>query len=120
MMRGKGNDAMIRVKNRLPLLIVWMLAAAALLFSVFGEVGILNTWRMGRNQRQLVEENARLREDNARLRAEVDKLRTNPAYIEEIARKELGLIGSKENVIVLERKLDDRPGNPPPGGTTRR
>ncbi len=119
-MRGMGSDVMIRLKNRLPVLIVGMLAAAALLFSVFGEVGILSTWRMGRSQKQLVEENARLREDNARLRAEVDKLRTNPAYIEEIARKELGLIGRKENVIVLERKQNAPPGNPPPGGTKRR
>ena len=119
-MRGMGNDVMIRVKNHLPALIVGIIAAAALLFSVFSEVGILSTWRMGRNQRQLAEENARLREDNARLRAEVDKLRTNPAYIEEIARKELGLIGKKENVIVLERKQDDPPRNPPPGGTKRR
>lgn len=111
---------MIRVKNHLPALIVGILAAAALLFSVFGEVGILSTWRMGRSQRQLVEENAKLREDNARLRAEVDKLRTNPAYIEEIARKELGLIGKKENVIVLERKPDAPPRNPPPAGSKRR
>jgi len=119
-MRGMGNGVMVRVKNHLPALIVGILAAAALLFSVFGEVGILSTWRMGRNQKQLVEEIARLREDNARLRLEVDKLRTNPAYIEEIARKELGLIGKKENVIVLERKQDDPPRNPPPGGTKRR
>ena len=111
---------MSRVKNHLPALIVGVLAGAALLFSLFGEVGILSTWRMGRSQKQLVEENARLREDNARLRAEVDKLRTNPAYIEEIARKELGLIGRKENVIVLERKPDDPPRNPPAAGTKRR
>lgn len=111
---------MIRVKNHLPAVIVGIVAAAALLFTVFGEVGILSTWRMGRSQKQLVEENARLREDNARLRAEVDKLRTNPAYIEEIARKELGLIGEKENVIVLERKQDAPPRDPGPGGTKRR
>ena len=111
---------MIKLKNHLPVLIAGLLAAAALLFSVFGEVGILSTWRIDRNQRQLVEENARLREDIGRLRAEVERLRTNPAYIEEIARKELGLIGRKENVIVLERKQDEPPRDPPPGGTKRR
>lgn len=111
---------MIRAKNRFPALAVWVLAAAALLFSVFSEVGILRTWRMGRNHKQLAEENVRLREDNARLRAEVDRLRTNPAYIEEIARKELGLIGRKENVIVLERTQEELARNPPPGGTKRR
>ncbi len=111
---------MSKLKNRLPVLIAGILAAAALVFSVFGEIGILNTWRMDRHQKQLMEENARLREDIGRLRAEVERLRTNPAYIEEIARKELGLIGKKENVIVLERKQDEPPREPPSGGPKRR
>ncbi len=115
-----GRDVMVWVRKHVPLLIAGTLACAALLFSVFGEVGILSTWRMDRNQKRLAEENARLREDNARLRGEVDRLRTNPAYIEEIARKELGLIGKKENVIVLERKPDASARNPASGATKRR
>ena len=107
---------MNKLRNHLPALIAGIIAAAALLFSVFGEVGILNSWRMDRHRKQLVEENARLREDIGRLRAEVERLRTNPAYIEEIARKEFGLIGSKENVIVLERKQDASPREPASGG----
>jgi len=48
----------------------------------------------------------------------VQALRSNPSAIEEIARKELGLIGKKENVIVLERnRNEDIP--PPKGGTDR-
>ncbi len=115
-----GRDNMDWVRKHVPLLVAGGVACAALLFSVFGEVGILSTWRMERNQKRLAEENAKLREDIGRLRVEVDRLRTNPAYIEEIARKELGLIGKQENVIVLERKADAPPRNPAPGGTKRR
>lgn len=108
------------IRKRLPLLIVGIIALAAVLFSVFSEVGLLSTWRMDRKQKQLSEENAGLREENAQLRAEIDRLRTNPAYIEEIARRELGLIGKQENVIVLERKKDAPPRDRSSGGKKRR
>lgn len=111
-----GSGIVTRMKGRRFLLVAGVLGGAAVLFSIFGEVGILSSWRMDRSRRQLAEENARLREDIARLHAEVDRLRTNRAYIEEIARKELGLIGREERVIVLERNQDAPPRHPPPGG----
>ena len=43
----------------------------------------------------------------------------NASYIEEIARKELGLIGEKENVIVLEQKKDASSAAPAKKGTGR-
>ncbi len=109
-----------RLKRHAPLLIAVIVGGAVLLFTVFGEVGIVSAWRADRSRKQLEEENARLREDIGRLRAEVNRLRTNPAYIEEIARKELGLIGRQENVIVLERKPDAPARDPASGGTKRR
>lgn len=83
-----------------------------LLFSLFREMGVVGTLKLYRTHRQAVEENAKLREENRRLQQEVEKLRTNASYIEEIARKELGLIGDKENVIVLDQKKD-APAPPP-------
>lgn len=119
-MRGMRTDAMGWAKKHVPLLVAAVVGGAALLFTVFGEVGIVSAWRVDRNQKRLEEENARLRDDIGRLRAEMERLRTNPAYIEEIARKELGLIGRQENVIVLERKPDAPAREPAPGGTKRR
>ncbi|MBF8257778.1 MAG: Cell division protein FtsB [Actinobacteria bacterium] len=93
-------------KKRLPLLITCGIAVILLLVSLFREMGIVGTLRLYRTQAQVLEENTKLREENRRLQQEVEKLRTNASYIEEIARKELGLIGDKENVIVLEHKKD--------------
>ncbi|MBI5420423.1 MAG: septum formation initiator family protein [Deltaproteobacteria bacterium] len=103
-------------KPRLPLLIACAFAVVALLFSLFRDMGIVGTLKLYKTQQQVLEDNARLREENARLQQEVRKLRTNPSYIEEIARKELGLIRDKENVIVLDRKKDPSPAK---GGTGR-
>ncbi|HZW35463.1 MAG: FtsB family cell division protein [Deltaproteobacteria bacterium] len=96
----------IRLHRRLPLLIAGAAALFLLLFSLFREMGVVGTWKLYRTREQVMEENVRLRDENLRLRKEVENLKTNPSYIEEIARKELGLIGEKENVIVLDRKKD--------------
>jgi len=104
--------------KRMPLLLALVLLCAAVLYSIFGEVGIVNTVKIRAKQVKLEEENERLRMEIAELRKEVQALRSNPSAIEEIARKELGLIGKKENVIVLERNRNaDIP--PPKGGTDR-
>lgn len=95
-----------RWKTRLPLLLAGGIAVLLLLFSLLGETGIVGSWKLYRTHQQVLEENGRLRDENRQLREEVEKLRTNASYIEELARKELGLIGERENVIVLDRKKD--------------
>ena len=106
-------------KPRLPLLIAGGLAILLLLVSLFREMGIVSTLKLYRTQMQVLDENGKLREENRRLQQEVEKLRTNASYIEEIARKELGLIGEKENVIVLEQKKDASSAAPAKKGTGR-
>ena len=97
-----------------PVLVVGGLVLLAVLYSVFGEVGILGTLRLHGKEEQLIAENARLREENEKLRQEVEKLRSNPSYIEEIARRELGLMGKKEIVIPVDRNKEG--GTPLPAG----
>ena len=94
-----------RWKRRIPMLIVAALVAAGLLISLFRDMGIVGTWRLRGTERQLQSEVERLRQENARLKREVDDLRSNPAVIEEEARK-LGLIKDREKVIVVPRRQD--------------
>lgn len=107
------------LKNRGPVLIVGGMVLLALLYSVFGEVGIIRALDLRAKEKQLIAENAKLREQNEQLRQEVENLRSNPSYIEEIARRELGLMGKKEIVIPLDRKKDAAPHPAPSGGATR-
>ena len=94
-----------RRKRRIPMLIVAALVAAGLLISLFRDMGIVGTWRLRGTERQLQSEVERLRQENARLKREVDDLRSNPAVIEQEARK-LGLIKDREKVIVVPRRQD--------------
>jgi cell division protein FtsB len=100
-----------RWKRRLPVLVAVGLVAAALLISLFRDMGVIGTLRLRGTEEQLRSEVESLRRENARLKREVDDLRSNPAVIEEEARK-LGLIQEMEKVIVVPRK-QDAPARPP-------
>ncbi len=74
------------------------LFAAAILFSLYllasfilGEMGLVKYYRMKAQYNTLKDEIAKLRSDNARLTGEVGALRSDPAYLERIARDKLGL-----------------------------
>jgi len=108
-----------RWRPRLVFLVVGGAGILLILFSLFREMGGIGTWKLYKTYRQILTENANLREENQRLRKEVDKLRTNASYIEEIARKELGLVREKENVIVLDRKKETPPTTPARKGAAR-
>ncbi|GAB4231285.1 MAG: hypothetical protein OHK0028_06170 [Deltaproteobacteria bacterium] len=94
-----------RAKRRIPLLLAAGLAAAALLLSLFRDMGVVDTWRLRRTERQLRAEVETLRRENAVLKRQVEGLRTNPAVIEEEARR-MGLIKEGENVIVVPTQKD--------------
>jgi cell division protein FtsB len=100
-----------RWKRRLPVLVAVGLVAAALLISLFRDMGVIGTLHLRGTEEQLRSEVETLRRENARLKREVDDLRSNPTVIEEEARK-LGLIQEREKVIVVPQK-QDAPARPP-------
>jgi len=97
-----------RKKRRLPLYIAAGLVAAALFISLFRDMGVVDSWKLRRTERQLRSEVDQLRRENALLKRTVDDLRGNPAAIEQEARR-LGLIKEGENVIVVPPRQDARP-----------
>ncbi len=110
-MTDGGRKHPERWKRRIPLFMAIGLVGAGLFISLFRDMGIVGTWRLRSTERQLRSEVEMLRQENARLKREVDDLRSNPAVIEEEARK-LGLIKEREKVIVVPRPPDP-PAQPP-------
>ena len=107
-----------RWKRRLPLLVAAGLVAAALLISLFRDMGVIGSLRLRSTEEQLRSEVEALRRENALLKREVDDLRSNPAVIEEEARK-LGLIQEREKVIVVPQKQDAPARSPAKPGKVR-
>lgn len=69
--------------------------------ALVGESGLLATRMASRQQARLAERIADLKGENEVLREEVRRLREDPTFIEEIARREFGLIHPGERVFIL-------------------
>ncbi|MGE0706194.1 MAG: septum formation initiator family protein [Vicinamibacterales bacterium] len=69
--------------------------------SVVGDRGLLARQRSRRQHEALVEAIARQKAENDLLREEVRRLTEDPSAIEEIARRELGLIRPGEKVFIV-------------------
>ena len=71
----------------------------ALALVVYGGSGLLRVWRLKQEVEVLEREIAALRGQNQDLARTVDRLRSDPATIEKIAREELGLARPGEKIL---------------------
>jgi cell division protein FtsB len=86
-------------------LVHWLLlfvASAIIVDGLVGERGLLAMLRAQQQFDQLSAEISRQRAENSRLREQVRRLTEDPAAIEEIARRELGLIKPGERVFIIK------------------
>lgn len=86
----------------------------ALLFglALFGDKGVLRALQDKRQEESLTHELSRLKETNSALLKEIAALRSDPHYIEGIARRELGMVRKDERVYQFPSHA------PPPSAPT--
>jgi len=77
-------------------------ASVILVDALVGERGLLAAMRARHEYDQLAATIGRERAENARLREEARRLKEDPSAIEEIARRELGLIKPGEKVFIVK------------------
>ena len=90
----------------------WLLLFVASLIVVdglVGERGLLTMLRARHEHDELAAALARQRTENARMREEARRLKEDPTAIEEIARRELGLIKPGEKVFIIREIPPTRP-----------
>jgi cell division protein FtsB/cell division protein DivIC len=92
----------MRKKRFLLLILVSLLIFGTLTF--FGEKGILHLLRLQKEVAQIKDRNIKLEEENQKLREEVKRLQRDKRYIEEIARKELGMVKEGEIIYQFENE----------------
>jgi len=86
-----------------------VLTLAAFLF--FGQRGLAHLVILQEQFANLEADNQRIVHENERLRQEVELLKDNLAYIEDIARKQLGLVKNDELVYQLQPDDTAQPGS---------
>jgi cell division protein FtsB len=90
-------------------MLLLFVASVIAIDGLVGDRGLLAMLRAQREYDIAAAAVNRLRSENARLREEARRLREDPAAIEEIARRELGLIKPGEKVFIIK---DVEPAKP--------
>lgn len=80
--------------------------------ALVGDKGVLQMLKKRQAARLLDQSVAAARAENARLRAEARRLLNDPAAIEELARRDLGMIKRGEKLFIIR---DAQPAGPPSG-----
>jgi len=83
--------------------------AVMLLISVIGSYGILATNRLEAHEQILGQKLDSMELEKVLMSEEISALKTNPAYIELIARKQLGLVRTGEVVFYLPESVERIP-----------
>jgi cell division protein FtsB len=98
----KSNPTRPTRNRRVVRLLLLFVASVIIVDGLVGERGLLATLRARHQYDELSAVIARQRTENARLRDQARRLREDPAAIEEIARRELGLIRPGERVFIIK------------------
>ena len=75
-----------------------------LLFIVIGNNGLTDLYRLKTKKDNLVRKNEALTKKNLSLYREIERMKNDPKYVENVARKELGVIGKDEVIIKVKKR----------------
>jgi cell division protein FtsB len=101
-----------RPRGRRPLQYLLVFVSFVLVVdAIVGEKGLIAMIKAREEYRALEDSIARARSENQRLREDARRLREDPEAIEDIARRELGLIKPGEKLFIVR---DVRPEKPAP------
>ena len=73
--------------------------AALFCFTIFSEHGLVDLNLLKQERDSLREANEKLARKNLTLSVEIDRLENDPDYIEDVARRELGMIRKDEMIL---------------------
>ena len=90
----------MKKKRVLLLVLISFLILGFLTF--FGEKGVLHLLRLQKELGRIKETNIKMEEENQKLKEEVGRLQHEKRYIEEIARKELGMVKEREIIYLFD------------------
>jgi len=104
------------MKKRRFLFLLLMLFSVLGALTFFGDKGIFHLLRLKKELSRLKEDNRRIEAENQKLREEVRRLQSEKRYIEEIARKELGMVKGGEIIYQFDSTKYPLPSHPSKGG----
>lgn len=95
-------------KLNILLSIAVLLLLALFFFIIVSEHGLADLRFLKKERDRFVEESKRLSRENLTIGIEIDRLKHDPAYIESIARQELGMIGKDEIILKPQSQTEQK------------
>lgn len=92
------------LKKNIMLVLAIMTMCLMLLFIVFGENGLTDLYKLKMKKDNLSKKSDELKKENLSLYREIERLKNDPGYVEDVARKELGVIGKDEVIIKIKKE----------------
>jgi len=92
----------VSLKQKILLSLSTLVIFSLLLFIIFGDNGLVDLNLLKRERHLLIEKNAKISMDNLSLYREIDRLEHDSGYIEDVVRRELGLIAEGEVIFKLK------------------
>jgi len=94
----------VRLKRNIMFVLAIMTIFLMLLFIVLGKNGTMDLYHLKIEKDNLSKKNDELKKENVFLYREIERLKNDPKYVEDVARKELGVIGEDEVIIKVTPK----------------
>jgi cell division protein FtsB len=87
---------------------IFVLMLTLLGLIVFSDNGLVELNRLRRERARIAERNLLLTQKNSRLYRIIERLKSDPAYVDYTARKELGMVGTHQLIFKVSdvRKVD--------------
>ena len=92
------------LKKNIMFVLAIMTMFLLLLFIAFGENSLTDLNKLKMEKDNLSKKNDELKKENLSLYREIERLKNDPIYVEDVARKELGVIGKDEMIIKVKPK----------------
>ncbi len=81
----------------------------AVLWVLFApDSGVVALFKKRQELRKLQEKTVQLEEENKKLQNDIDRLQHDPGYLEEVARKDYGLLRKNERVFDFSKEKADK------------
>ncbi len=96
------------LKQKILLSLSTLVIFSLLLFIIFGDNGLVDLNLLKRERHLLIEKNAKISMDNLSLYREINRLEHDTGYIEDVVRRELGLISEGEVIFKLKNNSEHK------------
>lgn len=100
----------VSITHGIVAVITGLVMAGLLVLGVFGDKGLYELTQLRGELHRLSDQVERLKEENLALYRHIDRLRNDPAFVENVARQELGMIAKDELIINFREPAGTKSG----------